>query len=282
MLSFAIFYWKGTILLTNRERESVVTNLSRRGDIPRDTFRERCISKKVNETKAATGGQTLLAYKFRSADHFDYALDIIINNRLRCSDWRQLNDPMEGAFGYSYRTTDERDYSEQVAEIIRYKKRLLVCSLSSTFDCHLLWAHYASGFRGLAVEVELPAESRFVRVVNYRGVFAHASFDQPVNAEELAGQILSSKYNEWAYEKEVRILQTERWYQLSTPVKRVITGHRMDPAVFEALRIICEKRNITLNRTGIGDEGIDADYVPPLSRASRRRPQKQRSRDANA
>jgi hypothetical protein len=188
---------------------------------------------------------------------------------------------MEGAFVYSYRTTNERDYSAHVAEIIRQKRRLLVCSLSTTFDCQLLWAHYASGFKGLAVEVELPDESPFIRMVNYRGVFAYTSFDQPMNAEVLAGQILSSKYKEWAYEKEVRILQSDQWHQLSTPVKRVIAGHRIDPAVFEMLRIICENRNITLNRTGIGDEGIDADYVPPLSSVSKQS-RKQTKRRARA
>jgi hypothetical protein len=187
---------------------------------------------------------------------------------------------MEGAFVYSYRTTNEQDHSDQVAEIIRQKRRLLVCSLSTTFECHLLWAHYASGFKGLAVELNC-LMNHFIRMVNYRGVFAYASFDQPMNAEVLAGQILSSKYKEWAYEKEVRILQSGQWHQLSTPVKRVIAGHRMDPAVFEMLRIICENRNITLNRTGIGDDGIDADYVPPLASVSKQ-PRKQTKRRAKA
>jgi hypothetical protein len=88
---------------------------------------------------------------------------------------------------------------------------------------------------------------------------------------QAAEQILSSKYKEWAYEKEVRILQSGEWYELPKPVTRIIVGHRMHPAVFEALRIICEDRDITLNRTGIGDEGIDADRVPPLERMPRHR-----------
>lgn len=206
----------------------------------------------------------MLAYKFRSASQLHFALDIILNNRLHCSDWRELNDPMEGQFAYSYRATDERDHSEEVAEIISHKRRLLVCSLSRTFNCHLLWAHYASGFSGLAVEVELPERAHNVRLVEYRGVFGHVLFDRVVDPAQAAEEILSSKYDEWAYEQEVRILQPGKWYPLHTPVKRVIGGHRMDPAVFEALRIICKDRKVVLTRTGIGDEGIDADYVPPL------------------
>jgi hypothetical protein len=174
---------------------------------------------------------------------------------------------MEGMFVYSYRTTDERDFKEEVAKIVKYKQRLKVCSLSKTFDCHLLWAHYASGFDGLAIEVELPDRSPVVKNVEYRGVFAPVSLENPVRADRTAAQILSSKYREWSYEQEVRILQHQDWYLLTKPVTRVIAGHRMNPALFEALRIICERKQITLNRTGIGDEGIDADYVPPLNEA---------------
>jgi hypothetical protein len=212
----------------------------------------------------------MLAYKFRSASQLQYAFDIIINNRLYCSDWRQLNDPMEGMFGYSTRATDEQDHSDQVADIIRHKKNLLICSLSRTFDCHLLWAHYASGFEGMAIEVELPDNAPNVRVVQYRGVFAHVAFDDLFNAERVAEEILSSKYKEWEYEREVRILQAGKWYGLPTPVRRVIAGHRMHPAVLSALQIICERKNITLRRTGIGDEGIDADSVLPFNDRGRK------------
>src|SRR5574340_457343 len=204
------------------------------------------------------------AYKFRAASQIPFALDIIFNNRLYCSDWRNLNDPMEGMFAYSYRSTDERDYKKEVDEIVRHKKRLKVCSLSKTFDCHLLWAHYASGFDGLAIEVDLPENSPFVRNVEYRGVFGSVSFDGPVYPDQAAEQILSSKYHEWKYEQEVRILQEDEWYQLEKPVSRVIAGHRMNPALFEALRIICDHTKIGFRTPGVGDEGIDADYVPPL------------------
>jgi len=47
-------------------------------------------------------------------------------------------------------------------------------------------------------------------------------------------------------------------------VRRIIVGQRMNPSLFEALRIVCEHKGITINRVGIGDEGIDADHVPKL------------------
>lgn len=203
------------------------------------------------------------AYKFRSASQIAFALDVIMNRRLYCSSWKMLNDPMEGRFVYSYNSSDEEDYSKRVKQIIDEKQNLKVCSLSKTFDSHLLWSHYAGGFDGVAIEVELPDEHPSIKEVTYRGVFAHVAMPNGGDPFQLANEVLSSKYQEWEYEKEVRVLQHDEWFHLDKPVKRVIAGHRMPPALFEAMNIICNSMGIEFCRTGIGDEGIDADYVAP-------------------
>jgi hypothetical protein len=223
------------------------------------------------------------AFKFRSSAQIDFALDIIFNQRVHCADWSRLNDPMEGIFAYSASSTRSEDPKKRVEEIIREKERIKICSLSRTFDCHLLWAHYASGFSGVAVEVELPDDPERVKIVNYRGVFAEISIDRNPDPYSTALQILSSKYREWEYEQEVRILHNSEWFPLPKPVCRVIAGHRMQPALFEALRIICETKNIPFRRTGVGDTGIDADYVEAIApRGSRRLPRKRSTRQAKS
>ena len=218
----------------------------------------------------------MIAYKFRSPAQIDFALDIMFNNRLYCSDWSRMNDPMEGIFAYSYTSTDETDYSKKLDDIKQHKKHIKICSLSKTYDCHLLWAHYADGFSGLAIEVELPDDSRNIKEVKYRGVFANVPLNDKIFPEETARQILSSKYMEWSYEKEVRILNDSEWYKLQSPVRRIIVGHRMNPSLFQGLRIICERQGIVINCTGIGDEGIDADRVPALEPTKRPPPGKHR------
>jgi hypothetical protein len=174
---------------------------------------------------------------------------------------------MEGMFTYSTMpgSSPDADMKNVVAQIVREKKRLRVCSLAETFDCHLLWAHYASGFSGMAIEVELPDDSPAIRKVSYGGVFAGLMLDGGINPQEAAEDILGSKYSEWSYEREIRVLHPQSYFQLNVPVRHVIAGHRMEPALFDALNFICHKKGIRFSRTGIGDEGIDADYVePPL------------------
>ncbi|MCB9779850.1 MAG: hypothetical protein H6742_14890 [Alphaproteobacteria bacterium] len=201
------------------------------------------------------------AFKFRAESQVAFALDIILNRQLFCADWRTLNDPVEGVFSYSYGPGDDKDAVEEAVDAITAgKSGLKVCSLSKTFDSHLLWAHYASGFSGMAIEVELPDDDR-VREVVYRGVFAHLSTPVLGDADAMAKDVLSSKYDAWAYEQEVRVLQRDPVFKLSGPVTRLIVGHRMNPALVKGLSLICKAEGIEMFRTGIGDEGIDADWL---------------------
>ena len=81
--------------------------------------------------------------------------------------------------------------------------------------------------------------------------------------EEAAKAILFSKYKEWAYEKEIRILNDEMYYQLTSPINRIIAGHRMPNALFKVLNITCHNLGITLNKIRIGKTRLLLEPVPP-------------------
>jgi len=134
-----------------------------------------------------------------------------------------------------------------------------------TFDSHLLWAHYASAWDGLALEIEIPDSSPEIHKVEYAGFMCVVDPNLHTVAED-AIRVLSNKHFEWAYEQEVRVITRSKFFTLTSPVKRIIVGSRMNPAMLEALQIICETKDIALARTGIGDEGIDADFVRPRRR----------------
>ncbi len=203
------------------------------------------------------------AFKFRAASQIEFALDIILNKRLYCSDWRKLNDPMEGMFAYSTLPGREPEAQRIVKGIGEAKSQYKVCSLSSDFQSHLLWSHYAGGFDGVAIEVDLPENDPNVRPIEYRGVFAFLDMEQVQDEAEAARRILFSKYQEWSYEGEIRILNWGEFYELERPVKRVIAGHRMNQALFRTLHLVCDREEIEFCKVGIGDEGIDADHVRP-------------------
>jgi hypothetical protein len=148
-------------------------------------------------------------------------------------------------------------------EIISAKRKYKVCSLAGIFDSHLLWSHYASGFDGVAIEIDLPDRHHKIKEVDYRGVCAYVNMSECSSEEDAARDILFSKNKEWKYEKEIRILNDSEWYEFNSPVSRVIAGHRMPHALFEVLNITCSSLGIPFKKVGIGDEGLDADDVDP-------------------
>lgn len=206
----------------------------------------------------------MLAYKFRNSAQFDCSLDIIFNQRLYCADWNVLNDAVEGAFISMVKSSADsarNSFQSKADDIVDETRKLKVCSLSRIFDSHLLWAHYASGFDGLAIEIDLPDNSPEITAVKYGPVFEVIEMTGDIDPAEAAKTVLSSKPIDWSYEEEIRILSRDKWFIFPNPVRRVIAGHRMKESLFKALRIICNKQGITLHQTGIGDEGIDADDI---------------------
>ena len=206
----------------------------------------------------------MLAYKFRSLEQLHYVLDIIFNNRLYCAAWSELNDPLETLWAHSYSPTESEPHCNKiVTEINKKLHNYRICSLSGTFESSLLWGHYASGFRGFAIAIELPNDCENIKKVAYnRYTFAGGNIDHSTTTDDYCERIIFSKNREWKYEKEVRIVQKDTWFQLpDKAIKRIILGHKVDVAVFQMFKIICKQRTIDLRTLGIGDEGLDEDYV---------------------
>jgi hypothetical protein len=86
----------------------------------------------------------MIAYKFRSSTQIPLALDIIFERRLYCAEWQNLNDIVEGTVVMSSPRDKAEEFQTHGAAVHKYMQGLRVCSLSMTFDSHLLWAHYAS------------------------------------------------------------------------------------------------------------------------------------------
>ena len=71
-------------------------------------------------------------YKYRSLSNLRYFLDILIYKRLYMASYRELNDPVEGAFVI---TEDRRRNDNLWLEVLRSDKNdLRICSLSRSFN----------------------------------------------------------------------------------------------------------------------------------------------------
>ena len=198
------------------------------------------------------------AYKFRSHDQLEFAFDILFGNRLYCASRETLNDPVEGAYGAMILdSVDKAKAAEK--EVAEVAKALKICSLSQTSNEQLLWAYYASGFTGMAVEVEIPDPTTYspsidegsirIKAVDYdrRALLGTLPYDDPQSA---AYESLVTKGRHWEHEKEVRIIANTPaldkgcYYQLAAPPTALHVGCRMPKASMFALATVCEKIKI--------------------------------------
>jgi len=115
----------------------------------------------------------MILYKYRSLANLEHILDIILNQRLHCSIYPELNDPFEGLLIKITNLTIS-DFIEMKRlppmfvklpikiEKIKEAKDLFggeidkvkICSLSSDLNDVRLWSYYADGHKGIVFEID--------------------------------------------------------------------------------------------------------------------------------
>jgi len=197
----------------------------------------------------------MLAYKFRTVERLDFLIDIVFNKRLYCCRSNLLNDIREADVRVGNDPGREHqviDFGKQVTKRIR---ELRVCSLCKSFNNHLLWAHYAGGYSGVAVEVEV-ADQDLAEVIYDNGFIFLSDLIDRGTADDAARNVLAKKYEDWKYEEEVRIITDTEFYSLDNPIRRIIVGSRTSPALVSALYLICSHFGVALDRMVVADWGI--------------------------
>lgn len=142
-------------------------------------------------------------YKFRtlaSCSDLDRIKNLITNGKFWFSPLWDQNDSMEAI----YRPAEICPTQELL--ISPRKMRTLICSFSSCEGLHhpLVWAHYACGFKGLAIEVELDAKINAHKVIYQDDPRMHS---KKCTIEDTFYSIITSKSKMWEYESEFRVTQ---------------------------------------------------------------------------
>ncbi|EKO3608639.1 DUF2971 domain-containing protein [Vibrio metschnikovii] len=171
-------------------------------------------------------------YKYRSIDDLWLTLDIILNKRLWCAKWDTLNDPLEGRYEILFSPQSPKFY-----DIVNNKRDCLrICSLSKSLDNFLLWSHYSSGHKGIAIEIDIAEEHPDLCKVNYQPF--SPIFTEISQSHEDLRYLFQSKTEEWKYEKEYRIINENKYFYIDKPIKRIFIGPKVSEERFNILRSI--------------------------------------------
>ena len=174
-------------------------------------------------------------YKYRNLNgkNWEYLLDIILNNRLYCSKYNQLNDPMEGFY-----ISRERLPQNLRDNILNQKSNYRICSLANEDTNKLLWAHYANGFKGVVIGIKTKEP---VQSVIYEGL--HELDNLLIRPNQDISSIFLHKLEEWNYENESRIILDTQSEYVEIKVVEIIFGLRTNQNTKELLISIVRELN---------------------------------------
>jgi hypothetical protein len=181
----------------------------------------------------------MILYKYKSIDEksLPYVLDMLINERIYLTCESEVNDPTEGGFkldkdNYSETGLSVEEIRNVFEKIHNIRRDVRFTCFCKNYDNHLLWAHYAGGYSGIALEYDInEADPNFpLFKISYSGrpTVSIADLNSIIEKQSTVYHkgILVSKRAEWNYENEYRLFSTNESNYINLRAKRVIFGAR--------------------------------------------------------
>ena len=170
------------------------------------------------------GGRGILDKDGKSIFERDVAT--LVNNQLYLPTKDGLNDPTEGVYGddalrmfFKVFSKYSHNVEEQYNKFTDKFRNVGVYSLSKSFDNELLWAYYASGHTGFAIEYDIDileqslnynayAQQLYKFDVEYLNDAPQIDISTIRGDEivEMLKRFIGTKSSSWAHEKEVRLI----------------------------------------------------------------------------
>ena len=193
------------------------------------------------------GGRGILDKDGKSIFERDVAT--IVNNQLYLPTKDGLNDPTEGVYGdnalrmfFNVFSKYSHNVEEQYNKFTDKFSNVGVYSLSKSFDNELLWAYYASGHTGFAIEYDIDileqslnyntyAQQLYKFDVEYLNDVPQIDISTIRGNEivEMLKRFIGTKSSSWAHEKEVRLIfENTGLFEIDfKAVTAIYFGHRM-------------------------------------------------------
>lgn len=214
-----------------------------------------------------------LLYKYRSLSDGSkkYTLDIFRKCELYFSAPQNFNDPFDCKL--SPIIGSQKKFAEAMAkrQSLNYKKEDVVSSLNANPDllqnikdavgnvmnkhgicCFskknadlLMWSHYADSHTGICLGFDVKKDPGFFTFpinVNYQDAYPKIDISEEGNYKVYVNTLMSTKYSEWSYEEEVRIMKdSNKAYSFKpSALVSVIFGCKVKAPVIEEVKHVVE------------------------------------------
>lgn len=175
-------------------------------------------------------------FKYKSLKNLWHVLDVLINDRLYCAHWSELNDPLEGRYEIYLGDKSIKAQSVMATRIDKARDTYRLASLSADPTNFLMWSHYADGHKGIVIEIEIPEDHPDLTKILYSPF--SSVFTEKIQTKEDMRHLFNGKSEEWSYEQEYRLVTEHRFLPLRYPVSRMLLGPQVDDEQAEILQRI--------------------------------------------
>lgn len=188
-------------------------------------------------------------FKYVSLRDLRRISDIIFHNRLYAPSYLQMNDPMEAYLNFkplSDNNSEKEKEKKSRRKVSDLRSRTKLCCLSKanpfTRDGIPMWAHYADGFAGACLILEVDNQEDWqVIEVEYKD-----DIPKMENNCELS-ECFRYKMSYWEYEQEVRYFrvfneQDNNCYFNNIKFVKAILGYKVDNEMMEMIRAIVDRK----------------------------------------
>jgi len=169
-------------------------------------------------------------YQFLSVKKPGRIKEILRTGKFHFSDWKDLNDPMEGFFRYF----PEYHKPEDIEKLVTGKGLFKVACFSRFYTEPLMWSHYADGHKGICVEIDTEDdcdESVFFEPIKYVPLIKNIKDED--SSTLTPEMLLSRKIENWGYEEEIRAFcdNKEKNKQKVGKITKILLGVHADESM---------------------------------------------------
>lgn len=197
-------------------------------------------------------------YKYKSIRDLidlDRILDIINNKRIYMPSYDELNDPFESYlvnFNLSYAGSSITEAAGERPSIIdEIFKPYGILSLTDNCRNQAMWASYSNMYKGICLGFENLPKVKPIKYIKQTQTVPKLDLEEIKIKNKDIEKILMSKYSNWKYEQEYRLLSKDKFYNIEKHLKLIIIGHRIDSNIKNMLYNECIKNNIEVYTTYI-------------------------------
>ncbi|MEO5910818.1 MAG: DUF2971 domain-containing protein [Pelobium sp.] len=189
----------------------------------------------------------MVGYKYRGMVFFERDLETLLRNEIYASLFKDLNDPYESVFEEEITLLlnyfnkkfkiSSSDVEKSFKQILDFKIKLGIYSLSLTYSQELMWSHYSSSYKGYCIEYNIEKlKEKYLLLktlnqqkINYKNKPPSIAFHD-IKTPSLLEKLFGTKSLAWEDEKEIRLIfddSNSKSYHPSA-LKSICFGSRME------------------------------------------------------